>query len=143
MEPEEDTAALAAQELIVSYSRMRRRIREFASDLTPSQTSVLSRLSKEGESSLSLLAQAERVRPQSMAATLSALDERGLIARRPDPDDGRRQLINLSGTGENYVRDYRKARDEWLARMLREHATEAEIADLREALLLIERITRV
>ena len=51
--------------------------------------------------------------------------------------------INLSATGENYVRDYRKARDEWLARMLREHATEAEIADLREALLLIERITRV
>jgi DNA-binding MarR family transcriptional regulator len=142
-DPDLDSAAQAARELVVNYSRLRRRLREFASDLTPSQTSVLSRLAKEGESSASVLAQAERVRAQSMAATLGALDERDLIERRPDPDDGRRQLITLSIAGAEYVHGYRKARDEWLARTLREHLTEAEIATLREATGLLERITQL
>lgn len=137
----DDTAARTAHELIVNYSRLRRRLREFASDLSPSQTSVLSRLSKEGESSLSVLAQVERVRPQSMAATLGALDERGLIGRRPDPGDGRRQLIALSAKGEEYIHEYRQARDEWLARQLREHCTEHELATLREAMSVLDRIS--
>lgn len=68
-----DSAVYAAREIRVVFSRIRRRLKD-ASDnreLTPSQTSVLSRLSKEGPASMSALAAAERVRPQSMAATLA------------------------------------------------------------------------
>lgn len=87
------SAARAARDLRVVFSRLRRRLREVydTRQLTPSQTSVLSRLGKDGDASTSDLAAAERVRPQSMAATLGALDERGLITRRPDPGDGRRR----------------------------------------------------
>src|SRR5262245_51210293 len=89
-------ASAAARDLIVLFRRLRGRIRQLtAGDLTPSQASVLARLNRDGASSTTVLARAEGVRPQSMTATLSSLDERGLIERHPDPEDGRRQVITL------------------------------------------------
>ena len=107
----------AAHDLRVVFSRLRRRLREVddTDELTPSQMSVLSRLGKEGAATASDLAAAERVRPQSMAATLAALDQCGLVVRRPDPDDGRRQLVSLSPAGTARRRPP-AAREEWLAR---------------------------
>ncbi|MFD0520730.1 MarR family winged helix-turn-helix transcriptional regulator [Paractinoplanes durhamensis] len=79
------SARRAASEVRTVYSRLRRRLREVADlgDLTPSQTSVLSRLSKDGPATASMLATLERIRPQSMAALVAALAERGLIDRTP------------------------------------------------------------
>ena len=51
---------------------------------------VLGRLDREGPASISDLAAAERMRPQSMAQTVRDLEAAGLVSRRPDPDDGRR-----------------------------------------------------
>ncbi|GHJ29219.1 MarR family transcriptional regulator [Streptomyces hygroscopicus] len=138
------SAVRAAHEIRVVIGRLRRRFKETYDNeqLTPSQTSVLSRLSKEGPASASALAAAERVRPQSMAATLSVLDERGLIRRRPDPDDGRRQLVSLSETGGAFLADKRRAGEEWLARSLETGYTEAERQTILEALALLDRLTR-
>ena len=138
------SAVRAAHEIRVVIGRLRRRFKETYDNeqLTPSQTSVLSRLSKEGPASASALAAAERVRPQSMAATLSVLDERGLIRRRPDPDDGRRQLVSLSETGGAFMADKRRAGEEWLARSLETGYTEAERQTILEALALLDRLTR-
>ncbi|HEY1441352.1 MAG TPA: MarR family transcriptional regulator, partial [Mycobacterium sp.] len=96
-----ESAVTAARDLRVVFSRLRRRLRNvgIGGDLTPSQTAVLTRLWKEGASSASALAGAERVRPQSMATIVAALDQRGLIARTPDPEDGRRQVISLTEAG--------------------------------------------
>ncbi|HEY6425254.1 MAG TPA: MarR family transcriptional regulator [Pseudonocardiaceae bacterium] len=52
-------------------------------ELTPSQMSVLSRLEKQGAASTSDLAVAERVRPQSMASAVAALEERAPTRRWP------------------------------------------------------------
>lgn len=125
-------------------SRTRRRLKEVAGsdDLTPSQTSVLSRLDQGGAASASDLAAAERVRPQSMATILSALDRHGLIQRRPDPGDGRRQLITLSAAGNERVQGDRQARQEWLARVLQDRYTDAERATIIEALALLDRLTQ-
>lgn len=138
------SAVRAAHEIRVVIGRLRRRFKETYDNeqLTPSQTSVLGRLSKEGPASASALAAAERVRPQSMAATLSVLDERGLIQRRPDPDDGRRQLVSLSETGGAFMADKRRAGEEWLARSLETGYTEAERQTILEALALLDRLTR-
>ncbi|MGK5741052.1 MarR family winged helix-turn-helix transcriptional regulator [Micromonospora sp. URMC 103] len=136
-------AVRAAHDLRVVFSRLRRRLREVADrdGLTASQTSVLSRLATTGPASASDLAAAERVRPQSMAAILAALGEQGLVARAPDPTDGRRQLVSLTPGGWALVHGDRQAREEWLARALEERYTEAERRTIVEALALLDRLT--
>lgn len=138
-----ESAAAAARDLRVVVGRLRRRLREVAvdGDLTPSQTAVLIRLWKEGPSSAGVLAGAERVRPQSMAAIVAALDRRGLIERTPDPDDGRRQVIALTEAGHERAASNRQAREEWLARTMQELYTERERRVIVDALSLLERLT--
>jgi DNA-binding MarR family transcriptional regulator len=137
-----ESAARAATDVRVVFSRLRRRLREVAAlgDLTPSQTSVLSRLEKGGPASMSDLAAAEQVRPQSMAATLGAIAEHGLIQRQPDPGDGRRQLISLTDAGRERIAVSRRSRDEWLARRLTDDFTEAERRTVIEAMALLDRL---
>ena len=138
-----ESAVEAARDLRVVFSRLRRRLRDVAigGDLTPSQTAVLTRLWKEGASSASALAGAERVRPQSMAAILAALDQRGLIERTPDPEDGRRQVVSLTKAGRERAESVRQVREEWLARAMHERYSERERRIILDALSLLERLT--
>ena len=141
--PLSPSSVQAARDLRVALSRLRRRLVDLAdtSELTPSQLSVLSRLGKEGPASASDLAAAERIRPQSVAATLAVLEERGLVVRRPDPDDGRRQLVSLSREGTALFDDRRRHREEWLSRVLEERLTESERQTVIEAATLLDRLT--
>lgn len=136
-------AAFAARELRVLVGRLRRRLREVddVHELTASQLAVLGRLDRDGPASTSDLAKAERVRPQSMATTVAVLEERGMIARRRDPGDGRRQLIELTPTADEAVSGSRRARDEWLERALRERFSTEELATVVSALGLLGRLT--
>src|SRR5438270_8686538 len=80
--------ANAASELRLVLGQLVRRLRaEYTFPVA--QASVLSRLDREGAQTTSALAAAERVRPQSMAQTLTELEATGLIERRPDPADRR------------------------------------------------------
>ncbi|UXX91973.1 MarR family transcriptional regulator [Streptomyces sp. AD2-2] len=138
-----DSAARSARDLRIMFSRLRRRIREVATDedLTPSQESALTLVGKHGAATASALASAERVRPQSMAATLAALDQHGLIRRSPDPEDGRRQLVTLTEAGRERIEDNRQVREEWLARAFEDRYTERERRTIIEALILMERLS--
>ncbi len=134
-------AVSTARELVVLIRRLRSRLRAVpTSGLTPSQTSVLLRLSKDGASSTTVLAIAEGVRSQSMTATLNSLDALGLLDRRPDPEDGRRQIITLSDAGRAQVSDDREGRHEWLSEAVDERYTDAELHTISEAIELLQRL---
>lgn len=138
------SAVVAARDLRVLFGRLRRTLKAAAAteDLTASQASALARLVRDGPCSPGMLAGAERVRPQSMATTLTALEAAGLITRAPDPEDGRRQVVTLTATGRERAEGARATREEWLARALQERYSERERATIVEALRLLDRVTQ-
>jgi DNA-binding MarR family transcriptional regulator len=76
-----------------------------------------------------------------MATIVAALEQRGLIERAPDPEDGRRQVVSLTAAGRRRAESDRQARQEWLARTLQERYSERERRVILDALNLLERLT--
>jgi DNA-binding MarR family transcriptional regulator len=109
-----ETAPLAS-ELRVVVGQLIRRLRAEQQRFSLSQGAVLGRLDREGPQSVSDLAAAERVRPQSMAQTVADLESAGLLDRRPDPDDRRRALVSLTEAGIETILASRREREGWLA----------------------------
>jgi DNA-binding MarR family transcriptional regulator len=109
-----------AGELRVRMSRLVRRLRQEAGrhGLTMSQMMALGRLDRMGTATLTGLAAGERVRPQSMARTVDALEAEGLITRSPHPTDRRQNVIALTDTGRAVIAEDRLAREAWLARAM-------------------------
>jgi DNA-binding MarR family transcriptional regulator len=133
-----------ARDLFALVSKLKRRLNEHTDvrDLTPSQVSVLMRIEKETSSiTVSRLAQAEGMRPQSMAAIIAALDDAGLVRRAPDPTDGRQTLISLSDRYRKWARDGRTARQDWLSRAIQTRLAPQEQDKLAVAVDLLKRLT--
>jgi DNA-binding MarR family transcriptional regulator len=101
---------------------------------------VLGRLDREGPQSVSDLAMAERVKPQSMAQTVTDLEGDGLVRRRPDPGDRRRALVELTDTGLTALREERERREGWLATAIADDMSPADRRTLGRAVELLERL---
>src|ERR1700679_3330649 len=84
-------ARTLAVEMRTVFRKLKLRVREHGggNDLTPSQASVLLRLEKDGAATVSSLARAEGMRPQSMSAIVTPLQKSGLISGARDTSDGR------------------------------------------------------
>lgn len=138
---EDDLDRLAAA-LRVGIGLLVRELRQREADdeLSLPETSALARLDRGGPTTATGLAKAEQISPQSMGATIAALEARGLVERRPDPADGRRSVISPSEAGLALLRGHRTARTERLARALAADFTPAERAQLAAAAPLIERL---
>ena len=135
----EPTTTELAHELRETLGRVVRRLR---AEPGPSvgRLAVLSRLDRDGPSSISELAARERMRPQSMAQTVHELQSTGLVSRRPDPDDGRRAFIELTAPGRNLLETTRNRRETWLSDALERTLDAGERALVHEALGLLSRI---
>jgi DNA-binding MarR family transcriptional regulator len=90
----------------------------------------------------SALAKIEQISPQSMGATMAALEERGLVGRQPDPDDGRRVVLSVTPAGLQVLRHRRDARTAHLAQSLSANFSAAELALLKTVAPLLERVAQ-
>ncbi|WP_026341730.1 MarR family winged helix-turn-helix transcriptional regulator [Actinomadura atramentaria] len=111
-------------------------------ELKPSESSALARLDRVGPTTSSALARIERISAQSMGATLAGLQARGLIERRPDPEDGRRVVLTLTDAGRAVLRTRKSTQTEKLTAALADEFTPDERERLREAVGLVERLAR-
>ncbi|VWD10627.1 MarR family transcriptional regulator [Burkholderia lata] len=131
-----------AGELRISVGKLMRRMREqiHPNDLTSSQKSVLLRLDRDGPATVSALARAESVRPQSMRVTVATLETLGAVSGEPDPSDGRQTLIALTPGFRKVLQANRAAKDDWLFRALHAQLSEGEQAQLASAVKLLQRL---
>jgi DNA-binding MarR family transcriptional regulator len=129
-------------DLQVALGRVVRRLRQghVPGDLTLSEASALSRLDTGGSASPSELAIDEHVRPQAMCTTLATLERRQLVARTPDPADGRRAVMSVTDAGRQLLIDRRGVKAERLARALAAGFTAAEQKQLADAAALLDRL---
>ena len=100
-----------------TLGRLVRRMRAATAqhELSLTEAAVLARLGRDGPATTAELARAEGMRPQSMSAAVAALEERGLIARKPHPSDGRQVNIALTDKGAAVRRSAKDLKRAWLA----------------------------
>jgi DNA-binding MarR family transcriptional regulator len=143
MSEDPDVREVAAA-LRVSIGLVVRRLRQVrpAGELTLPENTALARLDRTGPATPGALAKMEQISPQSMGATLGALEARGLIERRADPADGRRVVMSVTDAGLELLRHKRGARTGQLAQALSTGFTQAEIRQLMAAAPLLERLAQ-
>lgn len=131
-----------AGELRVLLGQLSRRLREqsHAGDFTGSQKSVLLRLERDGPATVTTLARAEGVRPQSMGATVATLEAAGLVSGAADPADGRQTILSLTEDCREMFRVGRAAREDWLFRAIRTKFATAELEQLAASVELLKRL---
>jgi DNA-binding MarR family transcriptional regulator len=141
--PEPDVTEVAAA-LRVSIGLLLRRLRQVRPDgeLSLPEMSALARLDRSGPATSSTLAKREQISPQSMGVTFAALEASGLVARNPDPEDGRRAVLTVTEAGQQVLRDKRSARVAQLAQALSSGFTPAELSQLMTAAPLLERLAQ-
>jgi len=108
------------QDLRLAIQRLARRIRSMQADddVTEGQRAVLLALAKNGTQTLGSLSEHERVTPPSMNRTINALVELALVTRKTAADDARKVNLDLSPTGEAFIRETRRRRDAWFTTQL-------------------------
>jgi DNA-binding MarR family transcriptional regulator len=132
-----------ASELRISLFRLVRRLRtEHPSGAKSfAQMGVLMRISRNGPATMSELASADGITPQSMARTVGELVDGGFLRREPDPSDGRQILLSLTEQAERMVRDFQSQRDSWLAVAMLARLSAEERELLRVAARLLDRLS--
>ncbi len=141
-DPESARVAAMAADLRILVGQLRRRLQATAhpGDFTPSQVAVVARLEGDGPATVTSLARAEGVRPQSMGATVAILEAAGIISGTPDPSDGRRTILAITPAAREALSAGRAAKDDWLSRSIRAVLTPAEQEQLAVGVELLRRV---
>jgi DNA-binding MarR family transcriptional regulator len=111
---------IAVIDLTQAIGLLVRRARSAAAshDLSLTEAAVMARLDKDGPATTAELARAEGMKPQSMGATVAALDEMGMVERKPHPTDRRQVNIELTSKGAAVRKSARDAKRTWLAQAI-------------------------
>ncbi|MFY9802864.1 MAG: MarR family transcriptional regulator [Candidatus Acidiferrales bacterium] len=114
----------AATELALALGMLVRRLRSAvpaeleSHELSWAQLAVMRRLDTDGPATTADLARAEGVKPQSMGATVAALEEMGIVERKAHPTDGRQMNIALTAKGASVRKNTRSAKRMRLAQAI-------------------------
>ena len=142
--PDADAALASriAAELRTTFGQLKRKLRQHGgmNDFTSSQIAVLLRLEKDGPATVSGLARAEGMRPQSMSSVIAPLEEMGFVAGAADPNDGRKTLMSLTKACKKWIEDGRAARQDWLAQAIQQKLSPQEQKKLSSAIHLLAQI---
>lgn len=132
-----------AETLVESLGLLTRRLRQVRADTELSQPEAiaLSSLARNAPATSAELARIENISAQSMHATITGLERRGLVSRDADPTDRRRMLLQLTAAGRAKARDKRSARSAQLAGILA-GLTDDERATLLAAAPLLARLAK-
>jgi DNA-binding MarR family transcriptional regulator len=129
-----------AVRLRLAIARTARRLRQEAgAELSPSQTAALATIDRHGPLTPSELAVRERIQRPTVTRIVALLEERGLVQRTRDPQDGRSSLVALTPAGRDLLARGRTRKDAYLARRLRELDAQ-ERATLQRAAAILERL---
>jgi DNA-binding MarR family transcriptional regulator len=108
-----DTAVIDFAHAVALLTR-RVRAASAAHGLSWTESAVMGRLAKDGPATTAALARAEGMKPQSMGATIAALEHLGLVERKPHPADGRQINIALTDQGVAVRKIASDAKRMWL-----------------------------
>lgn len=118
------------EDLMCSTGLLLRRLRAEGNpdELSWSQSAALGRLARGGPTTTADLARAEGIKPQSMGATMAALDREGLVARSLHPSDARQVLYDLTERGRDTRARQRLIKRAWLAAAMADLDAEEQAA---------------
>jgi DNA-binding MarR family transcriptional regulator len=130
----------AATELRESMMAVTRQMRRHRPDhgLTLSQMELLGEVSRSQVTTPAELGARLHVRVQSLTDSINELVSRGLIARRPDETDRRRQLVEITDAGTALLEADRAERDAWLHATMRDNLSQLEF----DLLMLVAPVLR-
>ena len=136
----------AIHELALAIGLLVRRIRaeapSDAHELSWTQKAVIARLEKEGPATTAELARTQGVKPQSMGTAVAALEELGIVERKPHPTDGRQMNIALTAHGTAMRKSMQDARRTWLSQAIVQ-LDKPEQAKLFEAGEIIKKLVKL
>jgi DNA-binding MarR family transcriptional regulator len=141
-DPSAARIAAVAAELRAVIGKLRRRLcgEGHLGDFTPSQVDALVWLECRGPATVTALARALGVRPQSMGETVAALKEAGVVSGAPDPADRRQTVLSLTQACRDRIEVARVAREDWLFRAIRTKLASAEQEELANGVALLKRL---
>ena len=114
------TFEIAVADLTQAIGLLVRRMRSAAGsqELSLTESVVMARLAKDGPATTADLARAESMKPQSMGTTIAALEDMGMVERKPHPTDGRQVNIELTAKGTAVRNSAKDAKRTWLAQAI-------------------------
>lgn len=136
-----------ALDLRLAVGRIARRIRQLYATGDPAseagfiEIALLSSLERKGPLTSTALAELERVTPQAIGSTLSALEQRGYVARITDPQDRRRVVTAITEAGRASLASREHVISEHMTRALRQGFDADERRQITAVIPLLERLS--
>ncbi len=138
--PDPPESTIDAARLRVAIARLCRWLRRHElAGLTPTQLSALATVERAGPLRLGDLAAAEGIAPSTLTRLVTALEERGYVARQSVPGDARASTMAITASGHEMLEMLRRESTTRLAESL-STLSPGQLAALAEAMPVLEQL---